>query len=124
MDVGGVQFGTEEGRVSKAPLTTTRANHPEPRSMSESTASAFFQDWLSEWKDRLLESEWAGVTGTRLPFHQRAPVPRVRGVRTTGRGSVDRTKRSQAFSIQSLGQNPCANCISNRRIIRQTTYLS
>ena len=67
------------------------------------------------------------VTGTRSSFHQTPRFPRVkfeRGVKTTGRGSVERIKRSQAFSIQSLGENPCANRISNRRIIRVTTYLS
>ena len=67
------------------------------------------------------------MAGPRSPFHQMPSFTRVdfgRGARTTGRGSVNRTKRSQAFSIQSLGQNPWANCTSKRRIIRHTTYLS
>lgn len=67
------------------------------------------------------------MAGPRSPFHQMPPLTRVdfgRGAKTTGRGSVDRTKRSQAFSIQSLGQKSRANCMSKRRIIRHTTYLS
>lgn len=67
------------------------------------------------------------LTAIRSPFYQMPPLAQVgfeRGVRITGRGSVDNTKRSQAFSIQSLGQNPGANCTSNRRIIKHTTYLS
>ena len=45
--IGGLGKGVGDGRQGvynleqEAPLTTTRANHPESRSMSESTPSAF-----------------------------------------------------------------------------------
>lgn len=92
-----------------------------------------FENWPNRWKgsERQLAGVGVGIGGEvaaiRLLFHQTQPFPRVycgRGVRTTGRGSVDRTKRSQAFSIQPSGLNPLANCISNRRTIKHTTYPS
>ena len=105
-------------------------NIREKRSLSEFNDTVFLLGLLG----RVERNEKAGsrgrsgeMVGPRSLFHQMPPFTRTdfgRGARTTGRGSVDRTKRSQAFSIQSLGQNPWANCMSKRRTIRHTTYLS